>query len=251
MAVNPFNSNQQKRVPLVPIREGMKTEEGVDAFVFWTRNPCNILANADELAERGFSFYVMVTVTGYPKVLEPTMTKTSKVLNIIKQLAQKIGKDKLIWRYDPVFLSSVTDKDFHRVNFDSIAGELAGSVRRVIISFYDEYKDAKKRLEFLEKSSGLKILSTDGILPELLTGFAESASAAGMEIQCCAEKVDFSSYGIKPGACIDAALLNELFGIKIKSKDKNQRPDCLCCKSIDIGAYKTCTAGCVYCYAWG
>ncbi|MCL2443501.1 MAG: DUF1848 domain-containing protein, partial [Treponema sp.] len=74
---------------------------------------------------------------------------------------------------------------------------------------------------------------------------------AGMEIQSCAEKEDYSLFGIKPGACIDASLIEKLWGIELGGKDKNQRPNCLCCKSVDIGAYGICSAGCVYCYAWG
>jgi len=247
--VNPFNANQVKRVPLVPVKDDMKTEEGVETFVFWTRNPCHILTNADELTERGFCFYVMVTITGYPKILEPSMTNISKVLNFVKKLSDKIGKDKVIWRYDPIFLSTITDKDFHLASFNSIAEMLTGYVRRVIISTYDEYKESKRRLDYLIRSNFFKMLNQDEILPDLLTSFKKSADAAGMEIQSCAQKENYSSYGVKPGACIDAALLDELFGLKFKGKDRNQRSNCLCCKSIDIGAYKTCTAGCVYCYA--
>jgi len=241
---NPFNSRQIKRVSLVP------AGEGVDLFVFWTRNPRHILANADELTERGFPFYVMVTVTGYPNVLEPSMVRASKVLNAMKELARKIGPDRVIWRYDPVLLSSVTDVDFHRVNFNELAQGLAGSVRRVIISMYDEYRESKKRLEAKEKCGELQMLDTSGVLPSLLTDFAKSAEAADMEIQSCAEKEDFSSFGIKPGACIDAALIKKLWGMELGGKDKNQRPNCLCCKSVDIGAYGICAAHCVYCYAW-
>jgi hypothetical protein len=240
--VNPFFRNQVRRVSLLPADDVL--------FVFWTRDPRNILASADELANRGYRYYVLITVTGYPLELEPSMVRTSKALTAIKALAQKIGPDRVIWRYDPVLLTSITDEAFHRENFNSLAKQLEGSVRRVIISIYDEYKEAKKRLGALEKMGILQMLDTSTILPQLLPDLAKTAEAAGMEIQSCAEKEDFSPYGIKGGACIDAALINKLFGIDFSGKDKNQRPHCLCCKSVDIGAYRLCGAYCVYCYAW-
>jgi len=246
---NPYNARQIKRVPLSVMREGMSPEEGVDLFVFWTRDPSRILANADELTNRGFPFYVMVTATGYPTPLEPNMVHASKVLDAMKSLALKIGPDRVIWRYDPVILTSITSLDFHRTNFNSLAQSLAGSVRRVIVSVYDEYRGAKKRLEKLEKAGVLEMLDTASALPRLLADLAKSAETAGMEIQSCAEKEDFSSLGIKPGACIDAVLIDQLYGLKSNGKDKYQRPNCLCCKSVDIGAYGICDAHCAYCYA--
>jgi hypothetical protein len=246
---NPFNRNQIKRVSLVPAAMGDDTDDNVEAFVFWTREPENILAKTEELEKRGFRFYVMISITGYPAELEPNMPVLSKVLANMKKLSQKIGQDRVIWRYDPVILTSVTDEDFHRKNFDFLARELAGVVRRVIISIYDEYPAAKKRLEIKEKLGCLKMLEINDSLPRLLGGFAKSAQDAGMEIQSCAEEEDFSSFGIKGGACIDAALINKLWGIETGGKDKNQRPYCLCCKSVDIGAYGTCAAHCVYCYS--
>ena len=251
-AVNPYNRHQVKRVPLIPMKEGMKPEDGVDIFVFWTRDPRNILANVESLTRRGFHFYVMVTVTDYPTVLEPSMVRASKVLTAMKKLSQIIDPKRVIWRYDPIFLSNITDVDFHKRNFKALAENLAGSVQRVIVSIYDEYEKIKPRMDALQKIGQFKLLPQEKItceLPGLLTDFANSAQAAGLEIQSCAEE-DFSQYGVKPGACIDAELIKELCGLESGGKDKNQRPLCLCTKSTDIGAYKLCNSGCVYCYAW-
>ena len=248
VAVNPFNANQQKRIPLVPRRADMEPADGVDVLVFWTRDPRNILANGEELTKRDFRFYVMVTVTGYPLELEPDMPRTSDALTAMKELAKEIGQDRVIWRYDPVILTSVTGEDFHRRNFNAMAQNLAGSVRRVIISVYDEYRSSKRRMKGLEGAGIIRTLDTGAA--DLLADLAKSAGAAGMEIQSCAEKEDYSSLGIKPGACIDPALIGRLWGLEFNGKDKNQRPNCLCCQSVDIGSYGTCDAHCVYCYAW-
>jgi hypothetical protein len=264
-AVNPFNARQIRRVPLVPGRPGMKPAysaertrvsegsppvDGVDVFVFWTRDPRNILANAEELEKRGFPFYVMVTVSGYPLELEPSMVRTGKVLEAIRELARKIGPERVIWRYDPILLSSITDEDFHLKNFKALAQNLSGSVRQVIISLYSEYKGAKQRLEVLENLGVLQMIDTSAGLGDLLADLAQAAGAVGMEMQSCASKTDFSPYGIRPGACIDAELIKKLWGLEFNCKDKNQRPNCLCRQSVDIGSYRVCGAHCVYCYAW-
>jgi hypothetical protein len=55
-----------------------------------------------------------------------------------------------------------------------------------------------------------------------------------------------------PGACIDPALIENLVGTRVsRRKDPSQRKTCRCVVSRDIGAYDTCAAGCVYCYAVG
>ena len=41
-----------------------------------------------------------------------------------------------------------------------------------------------------------------------------------------------------------------MLGVKlVVSKDKNQRPECGCVQSIDVGEYNTCKHLCKYCYA--
>ncbi|GHV91265.1 hypothetical protein AGMMS50268_17680 [Spirochaetia bacterium] len=265
--VNPYNKAQVRRVSLLP-RE-------VTALVFWTRDPGPILAHAEELEARGCRFYVMVTLTGYPAVLEPNMPPREAIIAAMGELAEKLGPDRVIWRYDPIFLSSLTDRDFHLRNFKALARELAGKVRRVIISIYDEYGGAKRRLAALEKAGSLimqphyktgavngadKTVGPLSLLPpvrDLLRELAGIAADAGLEIRSCAEGEDLSGLGIKAGACIDGDLIRRLFpqdtplpGLESGKKDKYQRPHCHCVPSVDIGAYGPCPAGCVYCYAW-
>jgi len=281
--VNPFNSRQIRRVPLLPPAPDRPPEESAEVIVFWTRDPGAILEHAGDLERRGYRFYVMITLTAYPALLEPNVPAAGAVIAAIKLLAGKISRNRIIWRYDPVFLSDKTDFAFHRRNFAGLAAALKDSVRRVIVSVYDEYSGAERRLAALEQQGGLKRLAHYGqnhaqnapagsgksgkraLLPpvrELLGDLASIARGEGLEIQSCAEE-DLSppesganvSGEIRNGACIDGELMEELFGARTPGflspgRDRSQkRPCCLCAKSVDIGTYGHCPAGCVYCYA--
>ena len=245
---NPFNSAQLRRVSL----------ESPALFAFWTRDPAAILEHAADLENRGYGFFVMTSLTSYPAILEPNVPSAGAVIPIMRLLAEKIGPEKVIWRYDPLFLSNFTDFDFHRRNFASLAAALNGAVKRVIISIYDEYRSAERRLAALEAAGlqrlphyceepGAKLLLQP--VKELLADLAGTARKEGMEIQSCAEE-DLSGYGIKAGACIDGDYIARLFGEKTDlRKDPGQkRSHCLCVQSVDIGSYGPCPAGCVYCY---
>jgi len=240
--INPFNAAQGRRVSLRP--------EDVDFLVFWTRDPRPLLAEDAWLAR--YPFYIMITLTGYPKILEPDVPPPVEIIRAMKAMSEKWGRKRVIWRYDPILFSSVTDTVFHCRNFTELAAGLSGSVDRVIISVYDEYAGAKRRFSALEKEQQIEVFPhtvQDGrLLPELkdlVAQLARIASEAGMEMRSCAEAEDFSGLGVKPGACIDGELMP---GIPV-SKDKNQRRNCRCVSSVDIGSYGSCRAGCVYCYA--
>ena len=64
------------------------------------------------------------------------------------------------------------------------------------------------------------------------------------------EKIDLDEYGIIHNSCIDKELIEKIIGCKLKiNKDKNQRIECGCVESVEVGTYNTCKNGCVYCYA--
>jgi hypothetical protein len=244
--VNPFNAAQVRRVSLLP--------EDAEVLVFWTRDPRAILRRAGEL--EGRRFYVMTTLTGYGSLLEPNMPPQEEVIAALRGLAGLLGPERVIWRYDPLFLSDHTDRDFHLRNFRALSRALKGAVGRVITSVYDEYGGSRRRIAALERAGSLRRrphYSPEGAwVPELrllAADLAGLAGEAGMELRTCAEGEEPAELGIPAGACIDGELIRRLWGIEAGGKDRNQRPRCRCAPSVDIGRYGPCPGGCVYCYA--
>ena len=79
---------------------------------------------------------------------------------------------------------------------------------------------------------------------------AQIAARYHLAIETCAEQINLQEVGILHGSCIDKKLIEKLLGCKlIGEKDKNQRAECGCLESVEVGTYNTCLNGCKYCYA--
>lgn len=244
--VNPFNSKQVSRVSL--------HVEDVDAVVFWTRNPKPILEHLPELDQRGFAYYFQVTLLDYPEYYEPYLPRLDRRIESFKRLSERIGPDRVIWRYDPIIVSTATPFDWHGQRFEYLAGELEGFTHRSVVSFVDFYRKTERRLSELEKTANVRFEREPLGQPEaeaLLTRMSGAASTRGLEIRSCAEPADLSHTGVSPGACIDGELIRRLGGPARLPKDPGQRPACRCVVSRDVGVNDTCIYGCRYCYATG
>lgn len=233
---NPMNFRQVSRITLNP--------NVIDCIVFWTKNPAPMLPYLDEY--RRYMYYFQFTLTGYGKDIEPGLPDKRRILiPAFCELADRIGRDRVIWRYDPIFLSDHYTLDYHVKAFTRIAEALVGRTRRVVISFLDDYEKTKRNMK------GINIQGlTKEKMRRLAHSFAVIAGRYGMEIQTCAEKIDLSEYGITHGACIDREYIEHLLGCRLRAgKDHGQRPECRCMESVEIGSYHTCRNGCRYCYA--
>lgn len=236
---NPFNANQIKKIILTPYQ--------VDAIVFWTRNPKPLMKYLDELNEKGFNYYFQYTITGYPRELEKYTPHPTKAIETFIELSEKIGKEKVIWRYDPIIFTEYTPFDEHIRLFEKISTHLENKTNKVVISFADPYKKITKKLEVVQYQD---ILENKNKLYELVKQISEIAKSRNMLIESCSEEIDLDYCGIKHGKCIDDELIEKLFNINLHiGKDKNQRKECGCVQSVDIGMYNTCSHGCAYCYA--
>jgi hypothetical protein len=239
---NPFNFKQVSRISLKP--------EDVDVIVFWTRYPRPLLPFLNELDERGYRYYFLYTLMNNPRVLDPKSPSHNRSLNTFQCLSSRIGKEKVIWRYDPIVFTRISDWSFHGETYQRIAEELKGHTSRCIISVVDLYRKAAKRIKLLEEQ-GIRIVEPpEGKFDELMKSMCDSAAMNGMDIQTCAEAPGPALHGIPPGKCIDDGLIRQVFGLDVTHlKDPSQRAACGCVASRDIGMYGTCLFGCVYCYA--
>ncbi|MDR0662485.1 MAG: DUF1848 domain-containing protein [Spirochaetaceae bacterium] len=233
--VNPFNPRQIRHISLLP--------DDVEGFVFWTKDPAPMLDRLRLLDD--YRYYFLFTLNPYGNDIEANLPPKQTLINTFQTLSNAAGRDRVIWRYDPLLLSDTIDTGFHMKNFEKMTEQLSAYTRKVIFSFVDHYKKTKSTMEALS----IRSPQTEEKLI-LAENFSRIAQGAGLALESCAEDIDLSPYSIARASCIDATLLGRLGGKQIAySKDKWQREFCRCSSSVDIGAYRSCRTGCVYCYA--
>lgn len=233
---NPMNPHQVSQINLSP--------EVVDGIVFWTKNPTPMLDRLVELND--YMYYFQFTLNSYGVDAEENIPNKSKVvIPAFQRLSDSIGPDRVIWRYDPIFLSKVYTVDYHIRYFEELAKRLSPYTRKCTISFLDLYRNTEKNIAILAPDKFPVERQT-----QLAKILAEIAHSYGLRIDTCAEEIDLSQYGIEHAKCIDDCLFGQLLQCPLEiKKDKNQRLGCGYAESVDIGAYNTCQNGCKYCYA--
>ncbi|MFQ3619512.1 MAG: DUF1848 domain-containing protein [Spirochaetales bacterium] len=227
---NPFNPKKVSVVSLAPSQ--------VEAFVFWTKDPSS-LAIPQPLLDP-YPWIALITLTPYPKEWEKAFAHKTHILKQFQLLSHRVGKNRIVWRYDPIILTEDVSFHWHRQAFSQLARELSGYTDRCMVSFVTSYRKNRKFLESLHWK--------DPPPPEKIAFIEELRSLAkvqGIEVRTCADP-----HSPWPGACIDGERIERITGKNLNLvKDPYQREACLCRKSVDIGQYHTCKGGCLYCYA--
>ena len=254
-------------------------------IVFWSKNPHPLLIYLDDLKEQNIGCYIQYTLNDYEKEgLERGVPKLFERIETFKQLVDKLGKGRVIWRFDPLILTDDITIDALMSKIEHIGDQLQGYTEKLVFSYADilSYRKVKANLE---KNN---IPYHEWTEPQMLE-FAERLSKLnkkwGYTLATCGEKIDLQKFGIRPNHCIDYDLivrfahedkeLMDFIGATIKKrkydlfgepeplpasaillsgdryaiKDGGQREFCGCMRSKDIGEYNTCPHLCEYCYA--
>ena len=258
-------------------------------IVFWTKNPAPIIPYLPELDKRGIHYYFQVTLNDYVKEgFEPNVPSVEERVKTFKQLSNLIGKEKVIWRFDPLIITPNIGPRELLTRIWHVGNQLKGYTDKLVFSFVDvkAYRKVQNNLVketmFFTKEDVENAEANHAQRIEIVEGLKKIREAWHKEnwdvkMATCAEDIDLESYGIEHNRCIDGELMKRIFAedeelvyylhtgklperdmfgeippIPEKQKnlkDKGQRKICGCMISKDIGIYNTCRHFCAYCYA--
>jgi len=245
------------------------------AVVFWTKNPKPMFKHLDFLDEHVKNYYFQFSLNDYDKEgYEGKVPKVESRIKTFKELSNRIGKDRVVWRFDPLMLTKDIDVNELLRRLESIGDQLHSYTNKLVFSFADISIYKKVESNLIKEIIEYKEFATDTMI-EFAQGLNKLNEKWNLELATCAEKFDLNKYGIIHNKCVDDDLMIKLFhhdkvlmkflGVEFveptlfeptegiektkKMKDKGQREACGCIMSKDIGEYNTCPHECVYCYA--
>lgn len=126
---NPVNLHQVSRISLSP--------DLVDCIVFWSKNPAPMLTKLSAL--ENYMYYFQFTLNGYEKDFEANLPALTERIETFQKLSGYIGKERIIWRYDPIIVNHKYTVDRHIETFKYLTAQLAPYTEKVTISFVDLY----------------------------------------------------------------------------------------------------------------
>lgn len=232
---NPYNKHQISRIYL--------TKEHIHAIVFCTKNPIPMLKRIQEIP---FPFMFHITLTPYHNDIETNLPDKKQIIHAIKKLSEKIGKNRVVVRYDPIFINSKYSLEYHEQAFAKMCKILDGYVDTYVFSFLDDYKNTRNHrciLNHQEMTQTLAIQFAKKIQPII--------RKYNINVQTCAESdYDLSAYDIFDKPCFSKEVIENITGESYQEiSEKGVRKNCSCIETVDIGDYNCCPNGCKYCYA--
>ncbi|MFA5600231.1 MAG: DUF1848 domain-containing protein [Phenylobacterium sp.] len=249
--VNPFN----QKYTIISLQDAK-------AIVFWSKYPKPMLDKLRFFEDRDIIYYFQYTLNDYEvEGLEPNLPKLQERINAFKELADTIGRDRVIWRFDPLLLSGSLTVDILLQRIINIADEIQEYTNKLVFSFADiaTYNKVQKKLygKFREFAAEE--------IHEFCSKLKGVMSTRNLQLATCGEKIDLEKYDILHNRCIDGELLlklnnnsKDIYDVVVDEtlidevvykKDKGQRAECGCSPSKDIGMRDTCPFMCNYCYA--
>ena len=263
---NAFNAKQQQYIAF----------EKCKVIVFWSKNPQPLMPYLLEIEERGYQYYFQYTLNDYEQEeLEPRIPKLAQRIAIFQKLSERIGKHRVIWRFDPIIMGNTLTVESVLERIQRLTEQLAPYTEKLVFSFLDLYKKTENNLK---KVDPLLRPPNNDEMRQLAMGLVRinKSIPTPLVLATCAEELDLNALGIEHNKCVDPELLVRLCptdttirNIYAKSapakqgslfpfsqalsdentKDAGQRKPCGCAPSKDIGRYNTCMHLCAYCYA--
>lgn len=209
---NPFNQQ--------PMYISFKNTKVV---VFWTKNPEPMIKYLPELDKRGIHYYFQFTLNDYEREgLEPNIPTLLHRIDVFKQLSERIGKEKVIWRFDPLLLTDCLSPRQLLTKIYHIGNQLKGYTDKLVFSFIDVKAYRKVQNNLIKETPYFTRENVETAEPEgnkrieLVEGLVKlrehwKSEGWNLALATCAEAIDLDAYGIEHNRCIDDKLMKHIF----------------------------------------
>lgn len=191
--------------------------------VFWTKNPAPIIPLLHELDERGIHYYFQFTLNDYEKEgFEPNVPDIQQRIATFKKLSSKIGKERVIWRFDPLVVTPQLSPRDLLVKIWNVGNQLKDFTDKLVFSFIDINGYRKVQNNMVKETN---LFSKDSIeeaefsqkqMNEIADGLARcrdrwKSEGWNISLATCGEQIDLDTYGIEHNRCIDGELMKQLW----------------------------------------
>ena len=242
--VNRFNAGfLMFRNPAAPntVHKVILDKEHIEGIIWCSKDYLPILPDLKSITDK-FPSIFHYTITGYGKDIEPNVPSLEQSIYTFKELSERYGKEKVIWRFDPIFYCKGFGEPQTLERFERICKELHNYTDRVVVNFVSPYEKVKRHLPEMVTMQPL-------MKKTLLLNMYGICRKYNFKLQTCGNGLQFKDLqGIEVTGCLDEHALN-LMGIYPKPKYNATEWGCLCYPNTSVGVYNTCMHKCKYCYA--
>ena len=119
-------------------RPGILSFARTRVVVFWSKNPRPLLPRLGELEERAIHSLLHYTLNDYvTEGFEPNLPPLEERIDTFRACAERLGRDRVIWRFDPLLLTDRLDVGelLHRIG--RLGDRLSGYTSKLVFSFAD------------------------------------------------------------------------------------------------------------------
>lgn len=211
---NPFNRQQKIYVSF----------KNTKAVVFWTKNPKKMIPYLKELDERGLHYYFQFTLNDYEREgFEPNVPPLKERIETFRQLSGMIGKERVVWRFDPVMFTSATPPELMLERVRRIGEQIKGCTEKLVFSFIDVNVYKKVQNNLIRETN---LFTKDNIacaepnyvqVRQFVEGLARlrdewrERDGWNVTLATCAEAAKLAEFGVEHNRCIDGELMKRVF----------------------------------------
>lgn len=190
----------------------------VDALVFCTKNPLPMLDRLPLLD--AFIMFWFVTITPYGREIEPRVPDKNLVAEAFCRLSESVGRERVSFRYDPVFLNETYTEQYHVEKFGEFAEKLSGYTGQCVVSFIDLYEKTRRNFP------GVRSVGKEQ-QERLIAAFSEIAEKQHLQIHLCCENRSLVRQNVDADGCLSQSVLERAIGCRLKvPQQKRARGEC-------------------------